>query len=276
MVTPINNSGVLALQHGLGRNIQRLEQSAERLSTGLQINRGADSPAGLISSEQLRSVLAALDAETRVLQRQDHVASTADAALSEVSNVLVDTKASQVQLGDGTLSASERGAIQMQIDANVQSVDRMAAAAGFNGVGLFSGAVSLGYGGDTLELPGVDSATIGEAEIEGSAYTLRDIASGGALAGNTSAGELVVDAALSDIATLRGSIGAYQANTIRPAMNSIGVQIEHTAEAESIIRDTDFASEVAAFSRDALLVEAGIAFYGYVNTSRVQVLDLLA
>ncbi|MEM9345027.1 MAG: flagellin [Planctomycetota bacterium] len=276
MVTPINNSGVLALQHSLGRNIQRFEQSAERLSTGLQINRGADNPAGLMSSEQLRAVLAELDAETRVLQRQDHVASTADAALSEVSNVLVDTKALQVQLGDGTLSASERDAIQMQIDANVQSVDRIAASAGFNGTALFSGDVSLSHGGDTLDLPRVDSATIGETDISGTSYTLADAASGGALVGNTAAGDLVIDSALSDIATLRGSIGAYQANTLRPALNSINVQIENTAEAESIIRDTDFAGEVAAFSRDTLLVEANIAFYGYVSSSGSRVLDLLA
>lgn len=276
MVTPINNSGVLALQHGLGRNIQRFEQSAERLSTGLQINRGADSPAGLISSEQLRAVLAVLDAETRVLQRQDHVVSTADAALSEVSNVLVDTKALQVQLGDGTLSASERDAIQMQIDANVQAVDRMAASAGFNGVGLFSGEVSLSYGGDTLDLPRIDSATIGEAEINGTSYTLADAASGGALAGNVSAGAVVIDTAIDDIATLRGSIGAYQANAIQPALNSINTAIENTAEAESIIRDTDFAAETVEFNRSALLTQANLAVYGYANTSGTRVLDLLA
>lgn len=276
MVTPINNSGALALQHSLGRNIQRFEQSAERLSTGLQINRGADSPAGLISSEQLRSVLAALDAETRVLQRQDHVASTAEGALSEVSNVLVDTKALQVQLGDGTLSAGERDAIQMQIDANIQSVDRLAASAGFNGVGLFSGEVSLSYGGDSLDLPRVDAATIGETEIGGTTYTLADVVSGGALAGNVAAGDRVIDSAIGDIATLRGTIGAYQANTIRPAINSIDTAIENTAEAESMIRDTDFAAEVAEFSRSALLVQSNIAFFGYVNTSGALALDLLA
>ncbi|MEM6258191.1 MAG: flagellin [Planctomycetota bacterium] len=276
MVTPINNSGVLALQHGLGRNIQRFEQSAERLSTGLRINRGADDPAGLISSEQLRAVLAALDAETRVMQRQDQVASTADGALSEVSSVLVDTKALQVQLGDGTLSDSERSAIQMQIDANVQSVDRIAASAGFNGVSLLTGDRSLSYGGDTLSLPRVDANAIGQTEIGGTAYTLSDVVSGGALAGNVAGGDAVIKTALSGIATLRGSIGAYQANTLRPALNSINVQIENTAEAESIIRDTDFAGEVAAFSRDALLVEANIAFYGYVSSSSSRVLDLLA
>ena len=276
MVTPINNSGVLALQHSLGRNVQRFGQSAERLSTGLQINRGADGPAGLISSERLRAVLATLDAETRVLQRQDHIASTADAALSEVSNVLVDTKALQVQLGDGTLSAGERDAIQMQIDANVQSVDRIAGTARFNGMGLFSGGASLAYGGDSLDVPRVDAVSIGETEIGGTVYTLADVASGGTLKGSVAAGDLVIESAIGDIATLRGTIGAYQANTIRPAMNSINVAIENTAEAESVIRDTDFAAEVVEFSRSALFLQANIAAYGYVNRSAERVLDLLA
>ena len=270
------NTAAMSLQRGLVQNIQRFDQSAQRLSAGLQINRGADSPAGLISSEQLRAVLATLDADTRVLQRQDHIASTADAALSEVSSVLVDTKALQVQLGDGTLSDSERGAIQMQIDANVQSIDRMAASAGFNGTSLFSGELSLAYAGDSLDLPRVDAATIGETEIGGTIYTLDDVASGGALVGDAVSGDRIVGTALDQIATLRGRIGAYQANTIEPAINSTRVAIENTAEAESMIRDTDFAAEIVELNRNAVLTNANMLMFSQVSSSSRAVLDLLA
>jgi len=248
MVTPIHNSGALTLHRSLTRNTQAADQSAERLSTGLRINAGKDDPAGLISSERLRAVLATLDAETRVLQRQGHVAATAEAVLGEVSGVLAETQALEVRLADGTLSDSERDALRMQIDANRQSIDRIADTAAFNGTRLFSGDLSLAYAGDTLDLPRLDAETI--------------------LADGT-------DAGIDTVATLRGTIGAYQADTIEPALANTRTAMENTAAAESVIRDTDYAEEMIALNRAALLGGATMQAFASVSASGAAVLDLL-
>ena len=52
----------LTAQRILGLNNRGLSVSLERLSTGLRINRGADDPAGLIASENLRAEKTALSA----------------------------------------------------------------------------------------------------------------------------------------------------------------------------------------------------------------------
>ena len=275
MVTPINSSGILVLQNSFTQNLLAANRSAERLSSGLAINRGSDNPAGLISSEQLRAVLAALDAETRVLARQDNIASTAEAALSEVSSTLIDTKALQVQMADSTLSDDERAAIQLQIDSNIQAVDRMAASAGFNGISLFSGDTSLSYGDASVDLPSISSYTLGETEIDGTTYTLSNVISGGGLEGDASSGSLVISAAIMEIANLRGSIGAYQRSAIESGIAVTQVAIENTAAAESLIRDTDYASEAVDYSRSELLTRANLQAFAMVNSSNATVLDLL-
>ncbi len=73
----------------LNKNQNALAASVTRLATGYRITSGRDDPSGLITSERLRSELAALEAETRTLQRSDFVVTTADAALGEISDLLV-------------------------------------------------------------------------------------------------------------------------------------------------------------------------------------------
>jgi flagellin len=73
-----------------------VSSSLQKMATGSRINRGADDPAGLISSEQLSAALASLDAESSGMDRADAVANVADGALSEVSGLLSDANAAAV------------------------------------------------------------------------------------------------------------------------------------------------------------------------------------
>jgi len=75
-------------------------QSIRNIATGLRINRAADGPAELISSMNLRATLAFLDGQVAGLQRANEAASTADAALSEASGLLVEANSLEVQLAN--------------------------------------------------------------------------------------------------------------------------------------------------------------------------------
>ena len=55
-----NNIPAVVSQRELGASQRALSVSLQRLSSGLQINRGADNPAGLIVSERLRSEISAV------------------------------------------------------------------------------------------------------------------------------------------------------------------------------------------------------------------------
>ena len=88
------NTNVSALQAitKLSNNQADLSKRLERLSSGLRINRGADDPAGLIASESLRSETKGISAAINNSARAVNVISTADAALGEVSKLLLEIK----------------------------------------------------------------------------------------------------------------------------------------------------------------------------------------
>jgi flagellin len=84
------NTNVASLRgvRSLGRANSLLDTSLARLSTGLKINSGKDSPSGLIASEILRSEISAIEQSIKNSNRANNVLSTADSALGEISGLL--------------------------------------------------------------------------------------------------------------------------------------------------------------------------------------------
>ncbi len=85
----------------------------------------------------------------------------------------------------------------------------------------------------------------------------------------------IIDAAISNITNLRGDLGAFQSNTLESTANNLRVTLENTTNAESVIRDTDFASEIAAFTKGQVLVQAGTSMLSNANQIPQLVLSLL-
>ncbi len=85
----------------------------------------------------------------------------------------------------------------------------------------------------------------------------------------------VIDAAINEISTKRGELGAFQQNTLNSTVNNLRTSLENSVYAESIIRDTDFASEIAEFTKQQVLVQAGTSLLGSANQSSQLILGLL-
>ena len=155
-----NVSALVATRY-LVNNQQDLNQSLERLSSGLRINRGADDPAGLIASESLRTEMRGLTAAIDNSSRAVNVISTADAALSEVSDMLLEIKGLiNNSSNSGALSDEELQANQLQVDSLLESINRVANSTQFNGKKLLNG--ELGY-----TINGLDETKIGRLEAFG-------------------------------------------------------------------------------------------------------------
>ena len=138
------NVAALTAQRGLRTSTNKLNSTLERLSTGLKINRGADDPSGLIASESLRSEISGINQAIDNGQRANNVISTAEAALSEVSSLLLNIKGMVVQSANsGALSPDEVQANQLQVDSAVQSITRISNTTTFAGLRLIDG--SLDY-----------------------------------------------------------------------------------------------------------------------------------
>jgi len=136
------NSNVQSLiaQRVLQQNQRSLSTSLERLSTGLRISRGADDPAGLIASENLRSEIKSTNQAVSNANRADQVVNIAEGGLQEVSSLLTELQGLITSSSSSAgISNAERQANQLQVDSILQTIDRISGATSFQGVKLLNG-----------------------------------------------------------------------------------------------------------------------------------------
>jgi flagellin len=130
----------LLAQRVLGMQNKLLVTSLERLSTGLRINRGADDPAGLIASENLRAEKTAISAAISNAERAEQVANVAEGGLQEISSLLLELQSLVGSTAnDAGVSTEEKEANQLQVDSILQTIDRLANSTSFNGTKLLNG-----------------------------------------------------------------------------------------------------------------------------------------
>ena len=85
----------------------------------------------------------------------------------------------------------------------------------------------------------------------------------------------VLTAAIRQVATLRGRLGALQKDVLETNVNSLSIALENVTASESAIRDADFAEETAALTRAQILVQANTSVLAQANASPQNVLALL-
>ncbi len=160
------NSNVPSLiaQRNLATSQRSLTMSLERLSSGLKINRGADNPAGLIVSERLRSEISVVKQAVNNNARAINIIATTEGALNESQTLLTDIQALLVEAANkGAFSDDEIAANQLQIDAAIDSITRIANTTTFAGKKLLNG--ELDY-----VLSGVNAAQIDTVSILGASF----------------------------------------------------------------------------------------------------------
>ena len=134
------NVSSLISQRILGKNNSQLNTSLQRLSTGLKINSGADNPAGLIASENLRSEKVGITTAIDNAERASNIIGTAEGGLNEVSSLLTELQGLIGQSANsGGLSAEEISANQLQVDSILSTINRIAQSTSFQGTKLLNG-----------------------------------------------------------------------------------------------------------------------------------------
>lgn len=121
-------------------------------------------------------------------------------------------------------------------------------------------------------IQGVSTSTLGG--VSGKLYELR---SGGAkdLDSDTKGAAKVVDEVISAVTGLRGRLGAFQKTTLETNITTLNDALENLTEAESSIRDADFAAESARLTRAQILVQSGTAVLQIANQNPQNILSLL-
>ena len=95
------------------------------------------------------------------------------------------------------------------------------------------------------------------------------------LTSNPSTAAKIVEEAVNQVTTLRGRLGALQKTVLDTNIRSLNDTLVNLTEAESKIRDADFASETAALTRAQILVQSGTTVLSIANSNPQNVLALL-
>ena len=140
MAQTINtNVASLNAQRNLNRSQGLLNQSLERLSTGLRINSAKDDAAGLAISERFTTQIRGLNQAVRNASDGISLAQTAESALSELTNNLQRIRELAVQSANATNSGSDRSALNAEVQQRIAEVERIASQTSFNGRKVLDG-----------------------------------------------------------------------------------------------------------------------------------------
>jgi flagellin len=107
---------------------------------------------------------------------------------------------------------------------------------------------------------------------------LSDIVTGGSaslVSGNTKSASEIVQAAIQQVAVIRGQLGAFEKNTLETNQNSLNIALENVTSSESTIDDADFAQETSNLTRAQILTQAGTSVLASANNEPQAVLTLL-
>lgn len=270
----------LVSQRQLSGNQMDLNQSLERLSSGLRINKSADDAAGLAISENLRAKTRGLTQAKRNANDGVSLIQVAEGGLNEVTNILVRMRELNVQAASDTLGVREKGYLQKEYGQLVEEIDRIANTTEFNGRMLFGPQsedtaikIQVGYNGsvdDQLSLQ------LGDAPdgINTEALALKDTAINGEDRESIAANLSVIDDAFSMVANSRATLGAMQSR-LNTAISNISVSSENMSSAGSRIRDVDFAEETAKLTQSRILSQASLSVLSQANQKPEMALSLL-
>jgi len=140
MALTINtNVASLNAQRNLGKSQGALNNSMQRLSSGLRINSAKDDAAGLAISDRMTAQIRGLNQAARNANDGISLAQTAEGALGESTNILQRMRELAVQSANDTNTASDRSSLQAETAQLQSELNRIAETTSFNGKSLLDG-----------------------------------------------------------------------------------------------------------------------------------------
>ncbi|HAS8150438.1 TPA: flagellin [Vibrio vulnificus] len=138
-ITVNTNVSALVAQRHLANATDMLNQSLERLSSGKRINSAKDDAAGLQISNRLQSQMRGLDVAVRNANDGISIMQTAEGAMNETTNILQRMRDLSLQSANGSNSHTERAALQEEMTALNDELNRIAETTSFGGRKLLNG-----------------------------------------------------------------------------------------------------------------------------------------
>lgn len=264
------------------KNLVTQSIALDRIATGSKINSAKDNPNKLGVSEGLRMQIRGLQMAERNLQDGVSMMQTVDGSLSTISESLTRIKELTVQAG-GVQNDEDLSIIQGEINQLKEHIDYTVSNSEFNGVKLLNSEkvtnndypkylnhVVGANAKEEINIPVFNVTTDMLIDSEGNSLKNINIANKNELDKNLN----IVDSAIETMNSVRSRYGAIQNRMDTSAQNLSGSSF-NLENAESRIRDSDIALEMAEYARTSILHETSIALMQQTNRFPQDVLRIL-
>jgi flagellin len=174
--------------------------------------------------------------------------------------------------GDGNTLSIANSTLDLSLTVNAGSTT----AVNFD---ITDGGALFQLGGDVVsnQQARLGIGSLSTAKLGGNAGRLFELGKGRekSLANDITGAADVIDEVINKVTGLRGRLGAFQRTTLESNSVSLNDTLANLNEAQSSIRDADFAKESANLTRAQILVQSGTSVLGIANQSSQSVLSLL-
>jgi flagellin len=123
----------------ISRNERAMSTAMERLSTGSRINSAKDDAAGLSIAQRMGAQIAGLEQASRNANDAITMLQVAEGATKEITNMLSRMRELAVQAASGTYSASDRDSLDLEFQALMTEITRIAKNTEWNGQAILAG-----------------------------------------------------------------------------------------------------------------------------------------
>ena len=299
-----NNIESMNAHRSLLMNDRALSKSLERLASGQKVNRAADDPAALVISEHMRAQVSGMEQAIRNNEVAISLVQTAEGSMNEISSILVSLR--QRAISAANVGASDQDMInanQAEVENGLKSIDRVVSSTQFGHYKLLDGTnaakIVTNDDGSISTREGL-RFHVGPNADHMASTSIRDMSTNQLGRAQVSEGEMpnksnfmsladidvrneqgaqdalaIIDQSLTEVATVRGELGAFQKHTLESNLTSLQVAAENMTAAESTIRDTDMAQELATFTRNQIMTQSATAQLAQANAMPQHVLRLL-
>lgn len=259
----------------LKTNTKNKTESSQKLASGYKINQDKDDAAGLSISETMRHQIRGLNRASSNVQDGISLIQTADAALEETQTILGRMVELTTQAANDINTATDRKAIQDEIEQLKNEIDHIAYDTNFNQQYMLAEGTpkakpgyfkiqtgSLAYQSVTIKFVNASKESLGVDTVDVTTYE------------NASASIKSVQDAIEKAAAWRDEFGAAQ-EQLEHATRAVDNTAENTQSSESNIRDTDMGYEMVRFTKNRILVNASQSLLAQYNKEPEAVLLLL-
>jgi len=159
----VTNTASLNAQRNLTKSGAGLEQSMQRLSSGMRINSAKDDAAGMQIANRMSSQINGLAVAQRNANDGISMAQTAEGAMQESSNILQRMRELSLQSANGSNADGDRAALQKEVSALQTELTRIAETTSFGGKNLLDG--SFGTQAFQVGSNSAETITVGLKDI---------------------------------------------------------------------------------------------------------------